>query len=381
MDELENVLAIPREEVILASAKDGTGVAEILEAIVARIPPPKGDPAKPAPGPDLRQPLRRLQGRRSSTSGSPQGTLHDHDAIRLMGSRRRGRAARARRLPAAARARSSSSSPARSATSRPGSRASARPRSATRSRPPPRPAAEPLPGYQPAKSLVFAGHLPGQRRGLPAPARGAREAPPQRRELHLRAGELGRARASGSAAGSWACSTWRSSRSASSASSTSTSSPRRRRSSTTSSCTHGRGTVVVDNPALLPEPGRHRGDRGAVGQAQRRHAEPVHRAADGALDQPARRPSWTWSTSTRPRVVLHFEMPLAELIVDYFDQLKSRSQGYASMDYEELGYRAGQPRQGRHPRQRRAGRRAVASSSTATGPSRSGASWPSGSRS
>ena len=39
------------------------------------------------------------------------------------------------------------------------------------------------------------------------------------------------------------------------------------------------------------------------------------------------------------RVVLHFEMPLAELIVDYFDQLKSRSQGYASMDYEELGYR------------------------------------------
>jgi GTP-binding protein LepA len=39
------------------------------------------------------------------------------------------------------------------------------------------------------------------------------------------------------------------------------------------------------------------------------------------------------------RVVLHFEMPLAELIIDYFDQLKSRSQGYASMDYEELEYR------------------------------------------
>src|SRR6187431_736364 len=35
MEELENVLAIPREEVILASAKDGTGVPEILEAIVA----------------------------------------------------------------------------------------------------------------------------------------------------------------------------------------------------------------------------------------------------------------------------------------------------------------------------------------------------------
>ena len=47
MEELENVLAIPREEIILASAKDGTGVPEILEAIVARIPPPKGDPDAP----------------------------------------------------------------------------------------------------------------------------------------------------------------------------------------------------------------------------------------------------------------------------------------------------------------------------------------------
>ena len=39
------------------------------------------------------------------------------------------------------------------------------------------------------------------------------------------------------------------------------------------------------------------------------------------------------------RVQMHFEMPLAELIVDYYDQLKSRTQGYASMDYEEIGYR------------------------------------------
>jgi GTP-binding protein LepA len=37
---------------------------------------------------------------------------------------------------------------------------------------------------------------------------------------------------------------------------------------------------------------------------------------------------------------MHFEMPLAELIVDYYDQLKSRTQGYASMDYEEIGNRA-----------------------------------------
>src|SRR6186997_1763789 len=45
MEDLENVLAIPREEVLLVSAKEGTGVAEVLEAIVARIPAPKGDGA------------------------------------------------------------------------------------------------------------------------------------------------------------------------------------------------------------------------------------------------------------------------------------------------------------------------------------------------
>ena len=40
------------------------------------------------------------------------------------------------------------------------------------------------------------------------------------------------------------------------------------------------------------------------------------------------------------RVVLHFDIPLAELIVDFYDQLKSRSRGYASLDYQFTGYRA-----------------------------------------
>jgi GTP-binding protein LepA len=39
------------------------------------------------------------------------------------------------------------------------------------------------------------------------------------------------------------------------------------------------------------------------------------------------------------RVDMQYQMPLAEVVVDFFDQLKSRSQGYASLDYELAGYR------------------------------------------
>jgi GTP-binding protein LepA len=39
------------------------------------------------------------------------------------------------------------------------------------------------------------------------------------------------------------------------------------------------------------------------------------------------------------RVELHYEVPLAEVVVDFFDQMKSRTQGYASLDYELAGYR------------------------------------------
>jgi GTP-binding protein LepA len=44
---------------------------------------------------------------------------------------------------------------------------------------------------------------------------------------------------------------------------------------------------------------------------------------------------------SKSTVELHYEMPLSELIMDFFDQLKSRTKGYASLDYEPIGYRAG----------------------------------------
>ncbi|MCL2083279.1 MAG: translation elongation factor 4 [Oscillospiraceae bacterium] len=43
--------------------------------------------------------------------------------------------------------------------------------------------------------------------------------------------------------------------------------------------------------------------------------------------------------SSQGRVELHYELPLAEIIYDFFDALKSRTRGYASLDYEMLEYR------------------------------------------
>ena len=120
--------------------------------------------------------------------------------------------------------------------------------------------------------------------------------------------------------------------------------------------TMGRGTVNVDNPAKFPD----------IGEIETIEEPWVNLGVVtpdryiGSLMEltTGRRGSFVNMEYLDPqRVHMHFELPLAELIVDYYDQLKSRTQGYASMDYEETGYRRGEPRQARRPRQRRARRR------------------------
>ncbi|MBA2669484.1 MAG: elongation factor 4 [Gemmatimonadetes bacterium] len=47
-DELVDLLGVDPDEVILVSAKEGVGIPELLEAVVEKVPPPRGDPAAPA---------------------------------------------------------------------------------------------------------------------------------------------------------------------------------------------------------------------------------------------------------------------------------------------------------------------------------------------
>ena len=102
-----------------------------------------------------------------------------------------------------------------------------------------------------------------------------------------------------------------------------------------------RGAVIeVDNPALLPdpttieaiaepfvklsiiEPSTYVGPMMELCQDRR-----------GVFKKLEHRPG--------DRVVLEYEIPLGEIIHDFYDQLKSRSKGYASMDYEMIGFREG----------------------------------------
>jgi GTP-binding protein LepA len=101
----------------------------------------------------------------------------------------------------------------------------------------------------------------------------------------------------------------------------------------------GRGWVTVDNPAKFPD----------VGEIETIEEPWVNlgvvtpdRYIGSMMELTTnRRGTFVNLEYLDPqRVHMHFELPLAELIVDYYDQLKSRTQGYASMDYEENGYRA-----------------------------------------
>jgi GTP-binding protein LepA len=103
---------------------------------------------------------------------------------------------------------------------------------------------------------------------------------------------------------------------------------------------HRDDELVVDNPAQMPPAGEIEQISEPWVSVQvitpTDYIGPVMELATG------RRAEFQTMEYLDPkRVNLHFEMPLGELIIDFYDQLKSRSSGYASLDYHYLGYRPG----------------------------------------
>ncbi len=97
--------------------------------------------------------------------------------------------------------------------------------------------------------------------------------------------------------------------------------------------------LTVSNPSELPEAGRiERIEEPYVAAMVLAPADfigPVMELCQGrrgVLD--------TMEYLSEERVELRYQLPLAEIIFDFFDQLKSRTRGYASLDYEPSGYRA-----------------------------------------
>jgi GTP-binding protein LepA len=102
----------------------------------------------------------------------------------------------------------------------------------------------------------------------------------------------------------------------------------------------GDDVKVVHNPAEMPPPG-------SVDRVE----EPVvfatvitpsdHLGAVLDLCQSRRGEMVDMTYITPERVEVHYVLPLAEIVFDFFDQLKSGTRGYASLDYEPWGYQEG----------------------------------------
>jgi GTP-binding protein LepA len=95
---------------------------------------------------------------------------------------------------------------------------------------------------------------------------------------------------------------------------------------------------VVDNPADLPEAQKI----GTIEEPYFTVSIITPKAYTGSLMElcQSRRGEMKKMEYLSPeRVELVYEVPLAEVVVDFFDQMKSRTQGYASLDYELAGYR------------------------------------------
>ena len=336
IEELENVLAMPREEVLLASAKDGTGVPEILEAIVGRVPAPKGDPEGPLKALIFDSHYDPYKGVVCYIRLA-QGTLRQHDVIRLMGSGAEAELVelgffRPGLVPVPE---LRAGEVGYVATGLKNVREAQVGDTVTTVV---APAPEPLPGYQPAKSLVFAGIYPILGSDYPL-LRDAME------KLHLNDASFSFEPESSVALGfGFRCGFLgllhmeivqeRLEREFGQELIASAPSVEYE-----VVLINDQGKVAVDNPSKMP----NAGEIEEVLEPWVKLGIVTPTTYIGTLMELAKNRRGTFVNMEYldpQRVLINFELPLGEVIVDFYDQLKTRTQGYASMDFEEIGYRA-----------------------------------------
>ncbi len=96
--------------------------------------------------------------------------------------------------------------------------------------------------------------------------------------------------------------------------------------------------IFVDNPALMPEPVKiERIEEPFVKAQIITPTEYIGNIMKLCMDRRGIHRNTTYLSPERADI--HFELPLAEIIFDFYDKLKSLSRGYASFDYEFLEYR------------------------------------------
>lgn len=97
--------------------------------------------------------------------------------------------------------------------------------------------------------------------------------------------------------------------------------------------------LIVNNPSELPDPaGMDRIEEPYINAQVITKAEYVGQIMTLCIEKRGELKNQVYLT--QDRVELSFEMPLAEIVFDFYDRLKTVSRGYASFDYHPIGYRA-----------------------------------------
>jgi GTP-binding protein LepA len=98
--------------------------------------------------------------------------------------------------------------------------------------------------------------------------------------------------------------------------------------------------LEIDSPSKLPDPGRIETIEEPIIRAMIMSNDDYVGPLFALLEE-KRGTQLGFEYLTPKRVLLTYELPLAEIMLDFYDRLKSLSRGYASFDYELTGYREG----------------------------------------